>query len=573
MNEILFHYQKVDPTTWVYVASLLTVGLFFKFGRFWSVRNLDIFLLILLAPGLLLVSEGQKLQRESLPAIAAARAAMVASAALTAPSPGDPTDTTWDEGEGTVESAGDPAPPSARPDRNGRLSDASDAEPTDGALSAAQDELRKGRTVERMGFLWLLAAGGLLLVRMLVDATMVRRPLLEPNMTTGGLTFSCCSLFVFLMANVVASRPTADDLLGPAAAQRMLTRQASDEFDRHGPGYALVFTLPSLPTDKAGATLPRHRVDDPSARVRRWNYRVEDQAELVSVDAEFLGLATDGQVQLRRVDGSELLVSREDLSDTDRSFVKMVRAYTLVAKLVAILSHLAILVGIVGVGYWHFNNVKMGIGAATLYLMLPYTSQLTGRVDHVLPAALLVWAVLCYQRPIVSGLFFGLATGVSYYPLFLLPLWVSFYWHRGLLRFISGLVATLAVMVALLAFVSADAASFWMSLRKMFGLMPPQMEGLGGIWALGWAPVYRWPILAAFVALSGSLAIWPAQKNLGTLLSCSAAVMLATQFWHGHGGGLYMAWYLPLVLLTIFRPNLEDRVAVSVVAERSFARK
>jgi hypothetical protein len=67
--------------------------------------------------------------------------------------------------------------------------------------------------------------------------------------------------------------------------------------------------------------------------------------------------------------------------------------------------------------------------------------------------------------------------------------------------------------------------------------------------------------------MCGSLAIWPAQKNLGTLLSCSAAVMVATQFWHGYGGGLYMAWYLPLLLLTIFRPNLEDRSAMTVVDE------
>jgi hypothetical protein len=107
----------------------------------------------------------------------------------------------------------------------------------------------------------------------------------------------------------------------------------------------------------------------------------------------------------------------------------------------------------------------------------------------------------------------------------------------------------------------------------MFGLMPPQMEGLGGIWGLGWAPVYRYPVLAAFVALCGSLAIWPAQKSLGTLLSCSAAVMVATQFWHGYGGGLYLAWYLPLLLLTIFRPNLEDRVALNVVGEHWLGRR
>ena len=86
-------------------------------------------------------------------------------------------------------------------------------------------------------------------------------------------------------------------------------------------------------------------------------------------------------------------------------------------------------------------------------------------------------------------------------------------------------------------------------------------------------PVYRYPVLVALLAFCVSLALWPAQKNLGTLMSCSAAVMMATQFWHPRGGGLYMAWYLPLVLLTIFRPNLEDRVALSVLGEGWFPKR
>jgi hypothetical protein len=49
--------------------------------------------------------------------------------------------------------------------------------------------------------------------------------------------------------------------------------------------------------------------------------------------------------------------------------------------------------------------------------------------------------------------------------------------------------------------------------------------------------------------------------------------MLATQFWLPDGGGLYMAWYLPLLLLTIFRPNLEDRVALSVLGEGWFPKR
>jgi uncharacterized membrane protein len=236
----------------------------------------------------------------------------------------------------------------------------------------------------------------------------------------------------------------------------------------------------------------------------------------------------------------------------------------------AIVSHLAIVIGIVAIGYLHFQNIQTGIGAAMLYLMLPYTAVMTGRVDHALPAALLLWAVVCYRRPLLAGMFIGLAAGVVYYPLFLLPLWISFYRRRGLTRFVVGVLSMLALMVVSLAFVSADWASLAEKVRVMFGIWVPRTQGLEGIWGLGWDSVYRIPVLALFATLSLTMAVWPAQKNLGTLLSCSAALMVSTQFWHGYGGGMYIAWYLPLLLLTVFRPNLEDRVALSVLRDGWF---
>ena len=62
MSDFLFYYRGVDPTTWLYLSSLLSIGLFFKFGRIWSVRNLDLILLISLGPGLLLIYYGQERQ-------------------------------------------------------------------------------------------------------------------------------------------------------------------------------------------------------------------------------------------------------------------------------------------------------------------------------------------------------------------------------------------------------------------------------------------------------------------------------------------------------------------------------
>ena len=52
MSEILFQYYPVRLTTWFYLASILSIALFFKFNRVWSIRNLDLVGLILLAPGL-----------------------------------------------------------------------------------------------------------------------------------------------------------------------------------------------------------------------------------------------------------------------------------------------------------------------------------------------------------------------------------------------------------------------------------------------------------------------------------------------------------------------------------------
>ena len=57
MQEILFDY-KLNPTTWAYISSLMMIGIYFKFHRFWSVRNLDLVALIGFSPGLLMIYYG-----------------------------------------------------------------------------------------------------------------------------------------------------------------------------------------------------------------------------------------------------------------------------------------------------------------------------------------------------------------------------------------------------------------------------------------------------------------------------------------------------------------------------------
>lgn len=434
MDNLLYQFQ-LNLTTWTYLTSLLTLAIYFKFNRLWSVRNLDLFGLIALAPGLLLIEQS-----------GAAR---------------------------------------------------------------------------QVGWIWLFVVGALFLLRLLADPMMVRRPLLEPNMTTGGLLFIAVCLLTFLIVNVLTGRPT------------------TAAFDVAAPTAALPDVDAMEPLDIAVAIEPPPSVED---------------------GATESAASTPGHPWLQALPN---ISSRDSvqLGDDGPDPAQVATSRTL-----AICSHLAIVLGMVLIAVRHFDNVRTGIAAATLYLLLPYTAQMTGRVDHLAPAALIIWAVLAYRHPLISGSLLGLAGGAAFYPLFALPLWLGFYWQRGMVRFLLGFAAALALLVASLALLTSDTASFLALARQMFAITSFSLQAADGFWAMSdsIAP-YRIPVLVLFVVMCASFALWPAPKNLGTLMSCSGAVMLGTQFWHAREGGLFVAWYLPLLLLVIFRPNLEDRVAITTL--------
>ncbi len=442
MSDILFQYHRVNPTTWFYFSSLLSVALFFKFNRLWSIRNVDLLGLVLMAPGILAIEYG-------------------------------------------------------------------------GYKANVPDQ--------QLGYVWIFVVSAWFLVRMLCDSMMVRRPMLEPNLATGGLVFLGVSLLVFLLANVITTRPQRDDMAGAAGATRLEARDANvdaDQLARLGPGYPLLFLLPQISTQRI--------------------FFAPDAAD-----------------------------EPPESGDSNQRIV-----HETTARIMAIASQLAIVIGMVVIGWRHFENTRLGIAAAVFYLLLPYTATMTGRVDHVLPGALMLWAIAAYRRPCIAGGLIGLAMGTIYYPVFLLPLWCGFYWERGVRRFALGVATALTSLVVALWFTSPDAAVFLGQLRQMFGWIFPNEVSLEGFWALPMQDaVFRLPVLAAFVAMMATLAIWPAPKNLGTLMSCTAAVLLGSQFWKAHNGGLFMAWYLPVLLLVVFRPNLENRVAMLMLTPEWFPRR
>jgi hypothetical protein len=334
----------------------------------------------------------------------------------------------------------------------------------------------------RWGYLALLLASLYFLLRCLVDLALVRRPVLSPNLTPGGLFWLAGALFVGLLP----ARP-----LG----------------------------LPA--EEKPPPTPPDELVRDPVKSVISKQVPTEDRDEV------------------------GLWVERG----------------------LALACHLSIVVALVLVGRLHFDDVHAGAAAAACYLLLPYVHLLmpatglpSARWDHAWPMAWMIWAVVTYRRPGLAGVFLGLAAGTAFFPVLIVPAWIGFYHRRGLTRFLVcfGLAAGVCLgVLGLLVWAhgelppslrSAWAASNWLPWKAPLPETP-------GVWqGLHWA--YRLPIFLAFLAFVVATLFWPNPKDLAQVLALSAAVLIGIQFWYADAGGVYLLWYLPFLLLLVFRPNL-----------------
>jgi hypothetical protein len=239
-------------------------------------------------------------------------------------------------------------------------------------------------------------------------------------------------------------------------------------------------------------------------------------------------------------------------------------------RILALGCHLLVVSGLIVVGWRHFQDLHGGMAAATFYLLLPYTAMQVGQLHHVWPAALVIWAVAAYRRPTLAGFLLGLGAGIGVFPILLLPVWFSFYWRRGAGRFLGAFVLVGCVTVA--------GSTLWLRQNLITDihavlrqsdwqpwLIPATTESFWqGIHGTGVHWAYRIPIFIAYLAFVLTTILWPAPKNLGHVLALSAAVLIGLQFWYADHGGVYVLWYLPLLLLLAFRPNLSDRLPAPI---------
>ena len=249
----------------------------------------------------------------------------------------------------------------------------------------------------------------------------------------------------------------------------------------------------------------------------------------------------------------------------------------LASKLATITFHL-IGVGALVVAARRLMGSAQAWGVAALYCSSVYVMGVGGEremiggmtfASHIAPAAVTMAAFASLTRPVLAGALLSTAMATLFWPAFLFPAWLGYYWRswnkaRG---FVIGFV-----LASLLIGVPVLMRSERIEGRGLIGTILHETQGHQqdpnaygsspfGFWGLrgGVRAVLRDPIVAgqpntspafllfaAFAVGSFFLARGRTEVQLALL---TGALAIGTQLWKVHGTGVYVTWYYGFLLL------------------------
>jgi hypothetical protein len=195
--------------------------------------------------------------------------------------------------------------------------------------------------------------------------------------------------------------------------------------------------------------------------------------------------------------------------------------------------------------------------------------------SHIAPAAVSLLAFACLPRPSWSGVLLAASVGVLFYPLFMLPAWLGYYWTKReqLTRFLIGFgVASFVIAGSVLALsrpahgrglmgtIIYDTIGHQES-PEAYGSSPFGFWGQRGGWR-GWAMTplapdqsMTRPVVLAFFAFAASLFFAARNASPVQLALMVAAVAMGAELWKIHATATYVTWYYPFLLLGFFCGN------------------
>lgn len=225
-------------------------------------------------------------------------------------------------------------------------------------------------------------------------------------------------------------------------------------------------------------------------------------------------------------------------------------------------------------------NAQVAWALAALYCGSAYVMGVGGAremvggltfISHTAPPALALVAFACLPQPLLAGVFLALSVATVFYPLFMIPAWIGYYWHKpgAVLKFIGGLaLAAVVVGGPVLAFSRPLEGHSLIGTIVRETLGHHQSASYGqtpfGFWGgrgavRGWLQHELVPGQAVttpmflVAAIGAALAFLPARRATPqqlALLSAVSAILVVV--WKILGTGVYVTWYYPFLLLGFF---------------------
>ena len=210
--------------------------------------------------------------------------------------------------------------------------------------------------------------------------------------------------------------------------------------------------------------------------------------------------------------------------------------------------------------------------AATLafgWAAYPYTAYvLESNSNDCLVALLLVATMLALSRPLARGALASLASFAKFAPVVLVPMLLTYRRpgerdargsRRGMLTFLAAFVAVSAA-VMLWPAIDPGLKTFY---DRTIAFQADRNSPFS-IWGqVSWLDPLRIALLLATAGLSLLLALRPRRKSPVQVAALGAAVLIALQITMHHWFYLYVVWFYPLLLLALAAPPARARPATA----------
>lgn len=193
-------------------------------------------------------------------------------------------------------------------------------------------------------------------------------------------------------------------------------------------------------------------------------------------------------------------------------------------------------------------------------------------ISHIAPAAVTLAAFALLPRPAASGALLATGIGVLFYPVFMFPAWLGYYWRdrRGARKFLAGFLAASLLIGGGVLLRSRPANGrgvvgtvLWDTLGHQesptaygsspFGLWG-QRGGLRGALMqplVDGQPMTR-PVVLLFFLFVGATFFMARGRSPAQLALLVAAVAMGAEMWKVHATATYVTWYYPFLLIGLF---------------------